>query len=137
MITNLLIFCLGFSSPAADDVPVEKLFPGGALALISTDDLKTLAEQSKTMPLAKILEETEVQAFLKEARAALEEFLEQALSQLKSQGIAVDKDKVLTTNYKRIFVGLSHLEIKDEAADIGFVAGIEPLGDTLDVLTMI
>src|SRR5262245_55667812 len=135
MITSVLILFLSLpqsaSEPAktAAGVPIESLLPAGALLLIGTDDLKELAERSKTMPMAKILEETEVQAFLKQPRAAIDAFLKKGLEQLKSeQGVEVDAGRVLTTNYRRLFVGLTHVDLREEATDVGFVIGVEPVG---------
>ncbi|MFO0980520.1 MAG: type II secretion system protein GspG [Planctomycetota bacterium] len=144
MITSLLTWTLllgarGTEPQALADAstPAERLLPPGSLMLFATDDVQAGAEQSKSMPLAKILEEPEVKAFLKQPREMVEKLFKEGLGKLKSeQGIDLDINRILNTNYRRLFVALTHVVIEEGNTDIGLVIGIEPIADTMDVLSI-
>ena len=126
----------------------EALLPPETIFYVGTDDVQAMREQSKSSALSKIMNEEEVQEFLKKPTSMIRSWLELGLQEMKNvPGLAdveIDPDKILAGAYGNAFVALTHVAMPpivdgapDGEPDLGLVIGLEARPGSIDLLQLL
>lgn len=132
---TILVTAAGFGSAIAADntVPVDRLLPKNTLFVMSVDDCEKYAAATESLPFAKILAESDMQAFLEKPKAALKEAISKLNETIKKEegfeNFELSADKLMAGKYGRIFFALTHVSLPDfkngVGPDVGLIVGIE------------